>query len=295
MCLYDKKYTERIWMVMLEIKNLCKKFKKQEVLHAMNLVLTPGVYGLLGENGAGKTTFMRCIAGLYDDYSGDIVWKEETGEVDKKYFEKIGYLPQSFEGLGELKVDEFLKYFCALKNIDKKKERAEIDRVLESVNLLDRKKKKVSSLSGGMRRRLGIAQTMLGNPQLIMFDEPTTGLDPKERIRFQNVIAEHKKNNTVTMISTHLVTDIEYLSDKIIVMKDGHILGVFTPLELAKEADGKIYELTEEEYEKNKENVTLIKISQSVKERKVRVMSDKKQEGTMVEATVEDGYLWISR
>lgn len=146
-----------------------------------------------------------------------------------------------------------------------------------------------------MRRRLGIAQTMLGKPKLLMFDEPTTGLDPKERIRFQNIIAESKKDVTVTIISTHLVTDIEYLSDKIIVMKDGYILGVFTPIELAKKADGKIFELTEEEYKNNKEDVTLIKISQNVKERKVRVMSDKKIDGTMVEATVEDGYLWISR
>lgn len=280
---------------MLEVKELCKKFKKQEVLHSINMELDNGVYGLLGENGAGKTTLMRCIAGLYNDFFGDIFWKDENGEVDRRFFEKMGYLPQSFEGLGELKVSEFLRYFCAMKGIDKKTEKLEIERVLSSVNLLERRKDKVSSLSGGMRRRLGIAQTMLGNPKLLMFDEPTTGLDPKERIRFQNIIAENKKNDNITIISTHLVTDIEYLSDKIIVMKDGHILGVFTPLELAKEADGKIYELTEEEYEKNKEDVTLIKISQNVKERKVRVMSDKKMEGIMVEATVEDGYLWISR
>ena len=280
---------------MLEIKELCKKFKKQEVLHSINMKLDRGVYGLLGENGAGKTTLMRCIAGLYTDYSGNIIWKEENGITDKKYYEKIGYLPQSFEGLGELKTEEFLRYFCAMKNIDRKSETTEIDRVLKSVNLLDKKKKKVSSLSGGMKRRLGIAQTMLGNPNLLMFDEPTTGLDPKERIRFQNIVAENKKNDNVTIISTHLVTDIEYLSDKIIVMKDGKILGVFTPIELAMESDGKIYELTEDEYARNKENVTLIKISQNVKERKVRVMSDKKIEGKIMEATVEDGYLWISR
>ena len=280
---------------MLEIKELCKKFKRQEVLHSINMKLDCGVYGLLGENGAGKTTLMRCIAGLYTDYSGNIIWKEENGITDKKYYEKIGYLPQSFEGLGELKTEEFLRYFCAMKNIDRKSETTEIDRVLKSVNLLDKKNKKVSSLSGGMKRRLGIAQTMLGNPNLLMFDEPTTGLDPKERIRFQNIVAENKKNDNVTIISTHLVTDIEYLSDKIIVMKDGKILGVFTPIELAMEADGKIYELTEDEYARNKENVTLIKISQNVKERKVRVMLDKIIEGKIMEATVEDGYLWISK
>lgn len=280
---------------MLEVQNVSKKFKKQEVLHGIDMKLDNAVYGLLGENGAGKTTLMRCIAGLYRNYSGKITWKNKNGEIEKKYYEKIGYLPQTFEGLGELKVEEFLKYFCAMKKIDKKLEKTEIERVLESVNLLEHKKKKVASLSGGMRRRLGIAQTMLGNPKLIMFDEPTTGLDPKERLRFQNIIAENKKNENVTIISTHLVSDIEYLSDKIIVMKEGNLLGVFTPLELAKEADGKIYELSEEEYENVKEDVLLIKISQNVNARKIRVMTDQPMDYEKVEATVEDGYLWISR
>lgn len=280
---------------MLEVQNVSKKFKKQEVLHGIDMKLDNAVYGLLGENGAGKTTLMRCIAGLYQNYSGKITWKNNNGEIEKKYYEKIGYLPQTFEGLGELKVEEFLKYFCAMKKIDKKLEKTEIERVLESVNLLEHKKKKVASLSGGMRRRLGIAQTMLGNPKLIMFDEPTTGLDPKERLRFQNIIAENKKNENVTIISTHLVSDIEYLSDKIIVMKEGNLLGVFTPLELAKEADGKIYELSEEEYENVKEDVLLIKISQNVNARKIRVMTDQPMDYEKVEATVEDGYLWISR
>lgn len=280
---------------MLEVQNVSKKFKKQEVLHGIDMKLDNAVYGLLGENGAGKTTLMRCIAGLYRNYSGKITWKNNNGEIEKKYYQKIGYLPQTFEGLGELKVEEFLKYFCAMKKIDKKLEKTEIERVLESVNLLEHKKKKVASLSGGMRRRLGIAQTMLGNPKLIMFDEPTTGLDPKERLRFQNIIAENKKNENVTIISTHLVSDIEYLSDKIIVMKEGTLLGVFTPLELAKEADGKIYELSEEEYENVKEDVLLIKISQNVNARKIRVMTDQPMDYEKVEATVEDGYLWISR
>lgn len=280
---------------MLEVQNVSKKFKKQEVLHGIDMKLDNAVYGLLGENGAGKTTLMRCIAGLYQNYSGKITWKNNNGEIEKKYYQKIGYLPQTFEGLGELKVEEFLKYFCAMKKIDKKLEKTEIERVLESVNLLEHKKKKVASLSGGMRRRLGIAQTMLGNPKLIMFDEPTTGLDPKERLRFQNIIAENKKNENVTIISTHLVSDIEYLSDKIIVMKEGTLLGVFTPLELAKEADGKIYELSEEEYENVKEDVLLIKISQNVNARKIRVMTDQPMDYEKVEATVEDGYLWISR
>lgn len=280
---------------MLEIDNLCKSFKKKEVLHSINLKLNTGVYGLLGENGAGKTTLMRCIAGLYDRYTGNVSLIDSSGIKNKKYFDRIGYLPQNFEGLGELTVKEFLKYFADMKGIDKKKIPAEIDRVLGLVNLVDKKREKVAALSGGMRRRIGIAQTLIGDPQLLMFDEPTTGLDPKERIRFQNLIAENKETDNITIISTHIVSDIEYLSDKIIVMKEGRVLGVFTPVELAKKADGKIYELTEQEYEKNKNKVMLIRISQNVNTRKIRVMSDNKIEGKKVDATVEDGYLWISK
>lgn len=280
---------------MLKINNLCKNFKKKEVLHSISMELDNGVYGLLGENGAGKTTLMRCIAGLYSGFKGSIVWQSEDGEHNKSFADIIGYLPQTFDGLGELRVGEFLQYFCAMKEVRKKDEKAEIDKVLEYVNLSDRKKDKVASLSGGMRRRLGIAQTLLGNPKLIMFDEPTTGLDPKERLRFQNIIANNKKNNNITIISTHLVSDIEYLSDNIIVMKEGQVLGVYTPKELAMEAAGKIYELSEKEYEQVKDKVTLIKISQNVAERKVRVISDERIEGEAVNATVEDGYLWISK
>ncbi|MEE1305430.1 MAG: ATP-binding cassette domain-containing protein [Agathobacter sp.] len=280
---------------MLKIENLCKSFRKKAVLHSIDLELEDGVYGLLGENGAGKTTFMRCIANLYSGYKGEISLIEDDGKKNKKFQDSIGYLPQSFDGLGELKVEEFLGYFADMKGLKKDTVDSEIERVLESVNLLDKRNIKVASLSGGMRRRVGIAQTLLGNPKIIMFDEPTTGLDPVERIRFQNIIADNKRNENITIISTHIVSDIEYLSDKIIVMKEGYVLGVFSPVELAMKADGKVYELTEEEYAQNTNDVMLVKISQNVNERTIRVMSDKEINGKQVKATVEDGYLWISR
>ena len=280
---------------MLKIENLCKSFRKKAVLHSIDLELEDGVYGLLGENGAGKTTFMRCIANLYSGYKGEISLIEDDGKKNKKFQDSIGYLPQSFDGLGELKVEEFLGYFADMKGLKKDTVDSEIERVLESVNLLDKRNIKVASLSGGMRRRVGIAQTLLGNPKIIMFDEPTTGLDPVERIRFQNIIADNKRNENITIISTHIVSDIEYLSDKIIVMKEGYVLGVFSPVALAMKADGKVYELTEEEYAQNTNDVMLVKISQNVNERTIRVMSDKEINGKQVKATVEDGYLWISR
>ena len=280
---------------MLKIENLCKSFRKKAVLHSIDLELEDGVYGLLGENGAGKTTFMRCIANLYSGYKGEISLIEDDGKNNKKFQDSIGYLPQSFDGLGELKVEEFLGYFADMKGLKKDTVNSEIERVLESVNLLDKRNIKVASLSGGMRRRVGIAQTLLGNPKIIMFDEPTTGLDPVERIRFQNIIADNKRNENITIISTHIVSDIEYLSDKIIVMKEGYVLGVFSPVELAMKADGKVYELTEEEYAQNTNDVMLVKISQNVNERTIRVMSDKEINGKQVKATVEAGYLWIPR
>lgn len=279
---------------MLKITNLTKKFKGKVALNDINIELNNCVYGMLGENGAGKTTLMRCISRLYDYDSGKIILTQD-GKIEKNIGRKIGYLPQSFEGLGELKVQEFMKFFADLKKINKNKIQEEISNCLESVNLGDMKKIKVGNLSGGMRRRLGIAQAMLGNPKLIMFDEPTTGLDPKERIRFQNVIEENRNKDAIIIISTHIVSDIEALSDKIIVMKEGEVLGIYTPKELAGKAEGKVYELSEAEYDKVRKKVILIKISQEVSERKVRVLSEEMLPYKKVDSNVEDGYLWISK
>lgn len=276
---------------MFQINNLTKKFKKKEVLHDIELELETGVYGLLGENGAGKSTLIRCILGLYADYSGEIFY-----EGKKICNEKIGigYLPQHFNGLEELKVSELLKYFADAKKIPKRDINTEINRVLELVNLAERKNCKVRALSGGMKQRVGIAQTLLGNSNLLVYDEPTTGLDPKERIRFENIIEEIKREKVI-LISTHIVSDIECLCDKIIVMKEGNVLGVYTPLELASCAEGKVYEISEDEYESDKGNTILIRKSLCDNKFKIRILSENKIPGKSVEPTVEDGYLWVSR
>lgn len=276
---------------MLQINKLTKKFKKKEVLHGIELELDTGVYGLLGENGAGKSTLMRCIMGIYGDYSGEISY--EGKEICNEKI-GIGYLPQHFNGLEELKVSELLKYFADAKKIFKKDIDAEINQVLELVNLTERKNSKVRTLSGGMKQRVGIAQTLLGNPKLLVYDEPTTGLDPKERIRFENII-EEKKIEKVILISTHIVSDIECLCDKIIVMKEGKVLGVYTPLELAACADGKVYEISEDEYESNKSHTIFIRKTLCDNKFKMRVLSENIMSGKSMEPTVEDGYLWVSR
>lgn len=275
---------------MLRVNNLSKKFKKKEVLHDIDFELGYGVYGLLGENGAGKSTLMRCILGLYTDYTGKISY-DNVYAFNK---EKVGYLPQHFNGLEELKVGELLNYFADIKKIPKKATNDEIDRVLDKVNLLDRKDSKVRDLSGGMKQRIGIAQTLIGDPDMIVYDEPTTGLDPKERIRFENIIEEEKTSKTI-LISTHIVSDIEYLCDEIIVMKEGELIGIYKPLELAKCADEKVYEITEEEYKNKSNEVILIRKYLANDKFMVRVMSDGIIQGRPLKATVEDGYLWVSK
>lgn len=285
---------------MLIIKDLSKSFRRKEVLHSVDLTLGNGIYGLLGENGAGKTTLLRCIAGLYNHYNGSVSFADKAGNKAGMNYDKIGYLPQEFGGLGELRVNEFLRYFADMKGLDKKSVDGEIDRALESVNLTDKRKERVMKLSGGMRRRLGIAQTLLGHPEVIIYDEPTTGLDPKERLRFQNIIEENRMSDVTVIISTHIVSDIECLCDEIVVMKEGNVLGMYTPSQLAEAAVGKVYEITEEEYEKYKEHVILVKKIQNAGVRKWRVISeehfeDKVFEEKKVDSTVEDGYLWVSR
>lgn len=285
---------------MLIIKDLSKSFRRKEVLHSVDLTLGNGIYGLLGENGAGKTTLLRCIAGLYNHYHGSVSFADQAGNNTGMQYDKIGYLPQEFGGLGELRVNEFLRYFADMKGLDKKSVDGEINRVLESVNLIDKRKERVMKLSGGMRRRLGIAQTLLGSPEIIIYDEPTTGLDPKERLRFQNIIEENRMSEVTVIISTHIVSDIECLCDEIIVMKEGNVLGKYTPSQLAEAAEGKVYEIGEADYERYKGRVMLVKKIQNAGVCKWRVISEEHFEDNVfeekkVDATVEDGYLWVSR
>jgi ABC-2 type transport system ATP-binding protein len=279
---------------MLEIKNLEKRFRRKEVLRSLDLQLAPGIYGLLGENGAGKTTLLRCIAGLYEPTAGEVCWNGENVLKSKEFQNSLGYLPQQFDGLKELKVREFLEYFGDLKNMPERQLNEQIDKVLSAVHLSEKKEDKVRTLSGGMRRRVGIAQALLNDPKLILFDEPTAGLDPKERLRFQNLIAEYQDSGTTVIISTHIVSDIEALCDHIIVMKTGKVLGVFSPQELAAEAEGKVFLLTESQYAAQKGLCTVVTKTQETEGRIVRVLSKEALDGSPAEPNVEDGYIWIT-
>lgn len=199
---------------MLTIDHVYKKFGKREVLSDVCLQLEPGCYGLLGPNGAGKTTLLRMILNLYPVKKGDIHFGSAAA---------IGYLPQKFGAFRELKVSDILYYFAELKKLPKEKQEDEIDRVLRLVNLSDRKQDRMSSLSGGMLRRVGIAQAILGDPDILIFDEPTAGLDPEERVRFKKLVRQIA-GEKIILISTHIVEDVESLCSRVIIMNRGRIL-----------------------------------------------------------------------
>ena len=279
---------------MLEVKQVSKKFRKKKALDSVNINLDKGIYGLLGENGAGKTTLIRCMTGLYKVSDGEIKWDKKNIKDEKEFCDLIGYLPQYFEGLKELTVWENMEYFAHLKDLPNLQVKARIEDSLKKVNLLENKDVKAKNLSGGMKRRLGIAQAILNNPKIIIFDEPTAGLDPKERLRFQNLISDYKNKESITIISTHIVSDIETLCDYIIVMKKGKVLGLYEASELANVAKGKVYSLTEEQYARQKENCYMVSKSQDEDKIKIRVLSEKVIEGKKEMANIEDGYLWLT-
>ena len=199
---------------MLKIEHVSKKFGKKRVLDDVCLNMEEGCYGLLGPNGAGKTTLIRMIMELYPVRKGSIRFEGAGG---------VGYLPQKFGAFRELTVRDILLYFAALKKIPKADQEKEIDRVLELVNLSDRKKDRMSSLSGGIQRRVGIAQAVLGDPPVLIFDEPTAGLDPEERTRFKKLIRQIM-DKKIIIISTHIVEDVEALCDRVIIMNRGRVL-----------------------------------------------------------------------
>ncbi|MCR5798418.1 MAG: ATP-binding cassette domain-containing protein [Eubacterium sp.] len=200
---------------MINIYNISKSFKRRNVLNDLSVDFERGCYGLLGPNGAGKTTLIRCILGLYKTDEGSIKVGDDI---------QIGYLPQNFGMFNELSLKDMMEYFAASKKIPKAKRAEEIEKALTYVNLADRMNDRVSHLSGGMKRRAGIAQAILGNPDVLIFDEPTTGLDPEERARFKEVIKRLREDGKCIIISTHIVDDVEHICDKVVIVKDGHVL-----------------------------------------------------------------------
>ena len=228
----------------MELKTieLTKKFGSKTAVNHLNVTLTNGVYGLLGANGAGKTTFMRLLCNIQTPTSGKIVLngKNIVG-LDEKYRGLLGYLPQHFGYYPDFTALDFLLYISALKGLNEKNAKKKSKELLEAVGLSAESKHKIKTFSGGMKQRLGIAQAMLGDPHILILDEPTAGLDPKERVRFRNLISAFAKNRIV-ILSTHIVSDAEFIAEEIIMMKSGQIVHFGKPQEITAEIDGQVWE-----------------------------------------------------
>lgn len=225
----------------LVIDHMTKRFKDKTAVDDVSLRLTSGVWGLLGANGAGKTTLMRMIAGILQPTAGEIRYDGvEIGALGAAWRDVFGYLPQEFGFYPEFTVKNYLDYIAALKGLLKTEAKQRIDTLLETLTLGDVRNKKIVKLSGGMKRRVGIAQALLNEPEVLVLDEPTSGLDPGERVRFRNLLSEFA-HDRIVLISTHIVSDVEYIATRNAIMKDGKIISSGTTGELVREMEGRVW------------------------------------------------------
>ena len=223
---------------------LTKRYGSKTAVNHLNVTLTNGVYGLLGANGAGKTTFMRLLCTVQRPTSGKIVLDGKSiWKLGERYRDVLGYLPQHFGYYPDFTALDFLLYVAALKGLDDRRAKKVSGELLEEVGLSGEGRRRIKTFSGGMKQRLGIAQAMLNNPHILILDEPTAGLDPKERVRFRNLISAFSKDRIV-ILSTHIVSDIEFIAEKIMMMKDGEIIHFGRPHEITSRIGGCVWECT---------------------------------------------------
>lgn len=225
----------------LTVTHLSKDFGKKCAVKDVSFTLTSGVYGLLGPNGAGKTTLMKMLVNILDPTSGEVTLDGvDIRELGASYRDKLGYMPQEIGVYKNFSARRFLRYIAALKGITGKAADEKIEELLSLVGLSDTADKRLGGFSGGMLRRIGIAQTLLNDPKILILDEPTAGLDPQERIRFRNIISELSENRIV-LLSTHIVSDMEFIADEVIIMREGEILRSDTMENLLKDVEGKVW------------------------------------------------------
>lgn len=225
----------------LELRHISKRYGKKTAVQDVSLTLTPGVWGLIGANGAGKTTLMRILTGILTPSEGQVLYDGiDTARLGEAYRDVLGYLPQSFGFYPEFTVLDYLEYMATLKGIPRRVYREKIDALLERLTLTEVRKKQIRKLSGGMQRRVGIAQALLNDPDVLIMDEPTSGLDPGERVRFRNLLSEFG-HDRIVLISTHIVSDVEYIAAQNILMKDGRIVDVGKTEQLLEAIAGKVF------------------------------------------------------
>lgn len=280
------------------LKDVSKFYGKKQALNNINLEIEKGMFGLLGRNGAGKTTLMKSIATLLSLSSGNITVCGINVNESSKIREMIGYLPQDFSMYSNMSAYEAMDYLGVLSGLDKKSRKERIPEMLSKVNLNNNMKTKVKAMSGGMRRRLGIAQAILHNPKVLIVDEPTAGLDPEERVRFRNLLSEIAEDRIV-ILSTHIVGDIESTCENIAVMDEGKIIFKGSVIDLLDKANGNIYEakISRAEIEDVKKKYIVTNVLMMSTDANVRFIAKNKSdlfegaEETL--PNVEDAYMYL--
>ncbi len=280
----------------LSVDRLTKHYGSKIAVDQVSATLKPGVYGLLGANGAGKTTLMRMLCAVLESTSGEVFLDgKEVTAMGADYRNVLGYLPQDFGYYPGYTAMEFLLYISALKGIPKNIAKKRAKELLEEVGLSDVADKKVKTFSGGMKQRIGIAQALLNNPEILILDEPTAGLDPKERVRFRNLLSDYA-GDKIVILSTHIVSDIEAIADEIMLMKKGKFVLQGNAPELIKKAEGKVWELTvpQEETRKWQAKATVANLRHEGRQVALRIISDSMpgEMAVLCEATLEDLYLY---
>lgn len=280
----------------LKMHELTKRFGSFTAVDHVNLTMSNGVYGLLGVNGAGKTTLMRMICTLLRPTEGEIVCNgKDIFEMDNNYRKLLGYLPQDFGFYPDFTVKDYLFYIAALKGIRPAVAKKRVAELAERTGLTKSMNKKMKKLSGGMKRRAGIAQAMLGNPKILILDEPTAGLDPNERIRFRNLISELSEDRLV-LLSTHIVSDVEYIAGEIWLMGEGKVLHQGTTEELIHSMKENVWQCMADKREVPllMKKYKISNIKSDIRGTEIRIISREKPlpDAARAEAGLEDVFLY---
>lgn len=280
----------------LSLDRLSKQYDSKIAVDSISATLTPGVYGLLGANGAGKTTLMRMLCGILEPTSGEVLFNDhEITAMGATYRNMLGYLPQDFGYYPNYTAMEFMLYMAALKGIPRNIAVKRIKKLLTTVDLNHVASKRIRTFSGGMKQRVGIAQALLNNPKVLILDEPTAGLDPKERVRFRNLLSEYA-GDKIVILSTHIVSDIEAIADEVLLMKKGRIVQRGTVPELVQKAQGRVWELavSPREAQMWQAQATVANLRHEGNHVVLRIVSDKmpSQSAVPCSASLEDLYLY---
>lgn len=280
----------------LFIEHLSKQYGEKKALDDIHVELTSGVYGILGANGSGKTTLMRILASVAKPTSGSIYLDgQDIYQLNHQYRDLIGYLPQHVGLYKSFTAEKLLSYIASLKGLSKEEANKKVAEVMDLVGLSEHKKEKVGKFSGGMKRRVGIAQALLNDPSILIVDEPTAGLDPKERIRFRNLLSQIASNRIV-LLSTHIVSDIEFIAKEVLILKGGRLIQKETPQALLKGLENKVWSLLVKEEEVDYYQSTfrvgnIVRLENGIQ---LRILHDERPHEQAIKETanLEDLYLY---